>query len=384
MKRWIIIWLAVCFIFFLWTDCAWGEEIASGDDFVQEQLLGQMDFENVQQMLDQALGKDEFSFSDAIKSIMSGSGEVSKETLQRFLQGLFFNLLKGEKDTLFRILLLILGTAFLTNLSAVFEDGQAVEITFYMLYLLLFIMIMNSFSKLSQNLYQSLCWIRDFMKVLTPAYFMAVAASTGATTAAVFYQGVLMLTWMIQWILTAFLLPGANLYILLCLVNHLSKESMLSKLADLLESLISWGLKSLIGIVTGLQIVKGMVAPVMDSLKRTAIGKTASVIPGIGNAVNAVTELVVTTGVLVRNCVGVAALLALLITAAAPVLHYGFLCLAYRFLAALAQPVADKRIVGALTTMGEGCGLLLRILLTAEVLCMLTLIILTLSFGGGG
>lgn len=92
----------------------------------------------------------------------------------------------------------------------------------------------------------------------------------------------------------------------------------------------------------------------------------------------------VTTGVLVRNCVGVAALLALLVTAAAPVLHYGFLSLAYRFLAALAQPVADKRIVGALTTMGEGCGLLLRILLTAEVLCMLMFIILTLSFGGGG
>ena len=384
MKKKMIKWLAICFVFLAWTDCVQGETMASGDDFVQEQLIGQMDFEGIQKMLDQALGKGEFSFADAVKKILSGNQEVSKEVLQGFLQGLFFNLVKGEKDTLLRILLLILGTAFLTNLSAVFEDGQAVEITFYMLYLLLFIMIMNSFAQLSCNLSGSLGWICDFMKVLTPAYFMTVAASTGAATAAVFYQGILMLTWMIQWILTTFLLPGVNLYILLCLVNHLTKESMLSKLADLLESLIRWGMKSLLGIVTGLQIVKGMVAPVMDSLKRTALGKTASAIPGIGNAVNTVTELVVTTGVLVRNCVGVAALLALLVTAAAPVLHYGFLSLAYRFLAALAQPVADKRIVGALTTMGEGCGLLLRILLTAEVLCMLMFIILTLSFGGGG
>lgn len=383
MKRRIIKWLTVCSVLFLWTCCAWGEEITHQEDFVQEQLLGQMDLERVQQMLDQALGKDEFSFSDVIKNILSGNEKISEETLQKFLQGLFFNFLKEERDTLFRILLLILGTAFLTNMSAVFEDGQAVEITFYMLYLLLFIMIMNSFGQLSEDLSQSLCWLQDFMEALAPAYFMTVAASTGAVTAVAFYQGVLMLIWVIQWILTAFLLPGTNLYILLCLVNHLSKESMLSKLADLLEGVISWGLKSLLGIVTGLQIVKGMIAPVMDSLKRTALGKTASVIPGIGNAVNAVTELVVTSGVLVRNCVGVAAFLALFVTAAAPILHYGFLCLSYRFLAALAQPVADKRIVGALSTMGEGCGLLLKILFTAEVLSMLIFIILTLSFGGG-
>ena len=49
--------------------------------------------------------------------------------------------------------------------------------------------------------------------------------------------------------------------------------------------------------------------------------------------------------------------------------------LIYRFLAALAQPVSDKRVVGALTTMGEGCALLLKLLMTAEVLCMLTFLI---------
>ena len=133
MKKKMIKWLAICFVFLAWTDCAQGETMASGDDFVQEQLIGQMDFEGIQKMLDQALGKGEFSFADAVKKILSGNQEVSKEVLQGFLQGLFFNLVKGEKDTLLRILLLILGTAFLTNLSAVFEDGQAVEITFYML-----------------------------------------------------------------------------------------------------------------------------------------------------------------------------------------------------------------------------------------------------------
>ena len=158
---------------------------------------------------------------------------------------------------------------------------------------------------------------------------------------------------------------------------------MLSKLAELLNTIISWALKSLLGLVVGLQVVKNLVAPVMDALKRTAIGKTASAIPGVGNAINVVTELVVTSAVLVRNSLGAVMLVVLVLAGAGPVIHYALLSLSYRFLAAISQPVSDKRMVGCLSTMGEGCGILLRILLTAEVLCMLTFVILMASFGGG-
>ena len=108
------------------------------------------------------------------------------------------------------------------------------------------------------------------------------------------------------------LLPGVSLYILLKFVNHLSREEMLGKMAELIETVISWGLRTLLGVAAGLQVVRGLVAPVMDSLKRSAVGKTAGALPGIGSAVNAVTELVLTTAVLVRNSLGIALLLVIL------------------------------------------------------------------------
>lgn len=43
------------------------------------------------------------------------------------------------------------------------------------------------------------------------------------------------------------------------------------------------------------------------------VGKTAGAIPGVGNAVNAVTELIVTGAVLVRNSLGIVVMLALLL-----------------------------------------------------------------------
>ena len=90
----------------------------------------------------------------------------------------------------------------------------------------------------------------------------------------------------------------------------------------------------------------------------------------------AVTDLVLTTAVLVRNSLGVVFLLVFLVVGAGPVIRYGLLAFVYRFLAAVAQPVSDKRLVEVFSTMGEGCALLMRILFTAEVLCMLTFLIL--------
>ena len=362
------------------TEEAKEEQISSG---MEEELLGEMDLSEVQDMMDEMLGEDSFSFTEAVKKLMKGEELLSKEAVQELLRGLFFSRFEKEKGTFMKILLLILAAAVFANFAEVFDSGQIGEVSFYVVYLLLFMLLMESFSELSGSLNQSLEWITRFMQVLSPAYFLAVAASSGTSTALVFYQGVLVLIWLIQWVLLTLILPAVNLYVILELVNHLSREEMLGKLSELLNTVVSWGLKTLLGFVVGLQVVRGMVAPVIDSLKRTAIGKTAAAIPGVGNAVNMVTELVVTSAVLVRNSLGAAFLLVFVLVGAGPVIHYGFTSLSYRFLAAIAQPVSDKRMVGCLATMGEGCGMLLRVLLTTEILCMLTFMILAMSFGGG-
>lgn len=358
-------------------------DILQSESSVEEELLEEMDFTDIQNMLNEMLGDNSFSFLETVKKLISGEEIFSKEAAQELLRSLFFSRWQQEKNTFMRILLLIVIASVFTNFAAVFDGGQIGEISFYVVYLLLFILLMDSFSELSVSLEKTLYWITNFMKVLSPAYFMSVAAASGSSTAAIFYQGVLMLVWLIQWAMVTILLPAVNLYVLLKLINHLSKEETLGKLSELLNTVISWALKTMLGFVVGLQIVKGMVTPVIDALKRTMLGKTAAAIPGVGNAVNLVTEIVLTSAVLVRNSLGVAFLFVLVLIGAGPVIHYLLMSFFYRFLAAVAQPVSDKRMIGCLSTVGEGCSMLLRIICTAEILCMLTFMILAVSFGGG-
>lgn len=360
------------------------EKITQTEASTVSDILEELDLSRVQRMLDQMLGEESFSMKDMLDGLIKGEKVLSEDTVQEMVHSFLFSGLEKEKSLLIKILLLILLSAVLANFADVFESGQIGDICFYIVYLLLFILLMDSFSSVTRSVQQTITWMAEFMRGLAPAYFLTISIAAGSSTAAVFYEGVLILAWLIQEVILNLLFPGACLYVLISLINNLSKEEMLGKMAELLDTAVSWGLKTLLGMVVGLQVVRGLIAPVMDTLKRSALGKAAGALPGVGNAVNMVTELVLTSAVLVRNCLGVVILFAFVAAGAGPVIHYGILSLLYRFLAAIAQPVSEKRIVDSLATMGEGCALLLRILFTAEILCILDFVILMTGIGGSG
>lgn len=352
------------------------DELSLDETETAEELLKEINLADVQKMLDDFMGADSFSMKEALIKLTRGERAFSKEAVQEFVYRFFFYQLDQEKELFVKLILLILLSAVFTSFAEVFENNQIGDISFFVVYLLFFTILMDSFSKMSSSLEKTIYWMTEMMKGLAPAYYMTVCAASGAASAVVFYEGVLLMVWGIQWLLLTVLLPASGMYVLLQLVNSLSREEMLGKMAELLNTAVSWGLKSLLAAVVGLQIIRNLVAPVMDSVKRGLLSKAAGALPGVGNAVNMVTELVVTSAVLVRNCLGVVILVVFVLIGAGPMLHYGILSLLYRLLAAVAQPVSDRRMVRALGTMGEGCALLLRILFTAEVLCMLAFLVL--------
>lgn len=352
------------------------DELSLDETETAEELLKEINLADVQKMLDDFMGADSFSMKEVLIKLTRGERAFSKEAVQEFVYRFFFYQLDQEKELFVKLILLILLSAVFTSFAEVFENNQIGDISFFVVYLLFFTILMDSFSKMSSSLEKTISWMTEMMKGLAPAYYMTVCAASGAASAVVFYEGVLLMVWGIQWLLLTVLLPASGMYVLLQLVNSLSREEMLGKMAELLNTAVSWGLKSLLAAVVGLQIIRNLVAPVMDSVKRGLLSKAAGALPGVGNAVNMVTELVVTSAVLVRNCLGVVILVVFVLIGAGPMLHYGILSLLYRLLAAVAQPVSDRRMVRALGTMGEGCALLLRILFTAEVLCMLAFLVL--------
>ena len=372
-----LLWMSAC------TAGASGKE--EGEDetlLLEEDLLDQMELEEIQQAVDGLLGSSGLSVEDSVDRMLNGEDPVSGTEMKKNIFSQIGGAFREQKETWMQLLVLVMAAALLANLAALFENGQMGDMGFYLIYLLVFVLLLKNFQALGGQLRDMLESLVSFMRALVPAYSITIAAASGSSSAAMFYQVVLVAIWLVENLLIHLILPGIQIYLLLSLVNQLSREDFLSHMAGLLKTAISWVLKTALGLIIGIQITKNLVAPALDSLRRTLIGKTASAIPGVGNAIDAVTEMVIGSAVLVRNCVGAVAVVILFLCALAPVIQIGVTGFAYRILAALAQPVSDKRMVGCLHTMGVGCALLLKVLITTEVLFMVTVAILAGGAGG--
>ncbi len=356
------------------------EEKAAVREELESGILSEMDLDGIEQAVDGLLEDTDFSFSEMLRRLVSGEEALGTDTLVELIVQVLTGTMAGQKRVLMQLIVLVLACAFLSNLSGLFSDGQLWETSFYIVYLLAFVLLVGAFQSVSQNLTVTIRGMVEFMKVLTPAYYLAVAAASGASTATMFYQIVLVVIGAVEGLIVTLILPAVHVYVLLALINHLSKEEFLSHMTELLETGIEWALKTSLGILVGLQIIRSLIAPALDAFRRTLIGKTASAIPGVGNAVNAVTEMVIGSAVLIRNCFGVTAIVVLFLAGLYPVLELLVTGLAYRVLAAFSQPVCDKRICNCLATVGKGYGLLLKVLLTVEVLFLMTIAILAGSF----
>lgn len=352
------------------------------EEETRQKLMEDMELGQMQDAVNQILKEDSFSIEEILNQILKGESLFQKETMSKWFKNIVKAQLQREQKAMFQVVLLVLLAAVFSNFTAVFGDGKTGETSFYITYMLLLALLIKSFGSMGVELKELLENFILFLKALMPSYFLAVTASSGSATAMIFYEAVLFLIYVIQVVFLKGIVPAIYVLALVELVNYLHSEDFLSKMAELLQTLIEWSLKSCMAVVLGMQLIQNMIGPAMDSLKRDIIGKTAASIPGIGNAINGVTEVALGTAVIIRNGIGVVGIIILVCIGIRPVIRLALLAFLYKLLAAVVQPVSDKRMTGALSTIGNGYVLFLKLLLCMELLIFITIAILSISFIG--
>lgn len=352
------------------------------EEETRQKLMEDMELGQMQDAVNQILKEDSFSIEEILNQILKGESLFQKETMSKWFKNIVKAQLQREQKAMFQVVLLVLLAAVFSNFTAVFGDGKTGETSFYITYMLLLALLIKSFGSMGVELKELLENFILFLKALMPSYFLAVTASSGSATAMIFYEAVLFLIYVIQVVFLKGIVPAIYVLALVELVNYLHSEDFLSKMAELLQTLIEWSLKSCMAVVLGMQLIQNMIGPAMDSLKRDIIGKTAASIPGIGNAINGVTEVALGTAVIIRNGIGVVGIIILVCIGIRPVIRLALLAFLYKLLAAVVQPVSDKRMTGALSTIGNSYVLFLKVLLCMELLIFITIAILSISFIG--
>ena len=351
------------------------EETEVIDD--SEGMLDSFEFDEIDESLAQIFPEEKLSFKETAMQIISGDLELTSELLKRLIKEQIGYAFLSCKSNLIHMLLIALMAALFSNFSNVFQNKQISEVSFYVLYLLLIALCLNSFQTVIDWVGEGIQTILGFMSVFCPLYFVAVSAAKGSVTAVAFYNLVLFLIYLVEVLISKFLLPVIHVYIMIRVLNHLSEEDYLSKFAELLETGVSWILKTFVAGIIGLNLIQGLINPAIDTVKRSAITRGAEAIPGIGDAIGGTAEVVIGTAVLIKNGIGMVGAVICLALCIVPLVQVAAIVLMYKLAAAVIQPVSDKRLVGCIESVSEGCRLLLRVVFTTGLLFLLTIVIVT-------
>lgn len=338
--------------------------------------LSDYDFSDIQEILDEEGGVD---FEETVKQIMSGEDSGGTGKISEIISSTILYELEKEKDVIIKVLLIGLAAAMFSNISGAILNGKISETGFYITYLSLVVALTAGYSVIASMVTRTMELLIELMGAFVPVYIVSIGFSTGSNSAEAFYRVIVVVITLIEKILLKVIIPMIYMYLITNIINNMADGKLFSKTCELIKTIVDWMLKGLLSFVIGINLIRGLINPIVDSIKMGTWGKVLSGIPGIGGALNSVSGIVLASGTLIKNAIGIGGVVAIAGICFVPVIKALIVSLAYKLSGAMLEPVSDKRVVNSINSIYVSIVLLMKTLLYAVVFFLLTIAVICSS-----
>lgn len=324
--------------------------------------------------IDKYLGQEDIgklTFSQLVKELMDSGLSLGFSSIGEKLKEAVFADYRENRSVLIQMITLAVAFSLLLQMTSSMQKKYISDLGFTGVYLILMMLLLRLFLLMTTQVESFFEKLVDFMRVLQPTFCLSMVFSSGSISAGAYYQLLLLLIYLIDTVFAKILLPVVQVYMVLQLVNHLTEERF-SRIAGLLSDSVSWCIKLFTTALIGLNIVQGLLAPGIDGLKRSTVAGAVRSIPGAGQIMNSMTEILAGSAMLIKNSVGVASLIVLMVISFLPLVKIAVFMVLYRACAAFMEPVADKRFCAAVSALGQSAALYLKLMFYAVLLFFLT------------
>lgn len=380
--KWYFVTLLMAAAFWLaGSNCTAQEMTAEGTSVLE--LPDYLELSDLEEKLRCMTDFSDLSFSDLVLELLQGKLPSGISGLWGEVWRLLFSYLGGQKQLAVQILLIALFSAVCTNFIRVFENGQIADISFYMMYLLIGTLLIGAFAEMQALTVNTLKSLFQFVTLLLPAYVVTIVFSAGSVSALGFYELTLLSVHILQLLFIKMVLPLIQIYVVFLFFNQLTQEDLFSQASEFLKTLLEWILKTTTAILVGLQTIQCLVAPAVDTLKNSTAHRIVKALPGVGGLMDSAAETIAGSALVIKNAVGVAGMIVVLLICLLPFLKLGLSVLLFQLLCALLQPISEKRMVDCIRSFSDGVMLLMKTMLAGLAVFLVSLAMITASVRGG-
>ena len=355
MQRVIII-----FLFFFFIGNGTTPSLAYGAEEMSEptaDLAAQVDLTEVRGFLEQ-IDRDvqeslpNFSLAKFFDDLRQGNINLHPVEIGKTLLTLLGKEILESAPLIGKLLILAVLTAVLQQLQSAFS-GEVGKMAQILAYLVLMGIALATFQMAMNLASDSIQTMTGFMQTLLPVMMTMLVAMGNLTTAALFKPIVLGSLTFLATLIKTVALPLFFLAAVLKLFNHISSEFKLSRLAGLLEFTGKLSLGIILTVFIGVMAVQGVTGGVADGVVLRTAKYSAVLIPVVGKFFKDAVELVVTSGLLLKNALGIVAIIALALICLGPVVKLVAMILVFKISSALIEPLGQKELADTLQEMSK-------------------------------
>ncbi|WP_223127933.1 stage III sporulation protein AE [Pasteuria penetrans] len=247
--------------------------------------------------------------------------------------------------------------------------------------MVLLLLVVNSFSWSAGAVLDAIQRMSQFLLAMLPIMFALLASLGHVGSVTLFHP---LIVSFIHWIslgVQYWVIPLLFLATILYVVSSLSSHYSLSQLAKLLHRIGLFSLGTMLTLfLSSLSIQGGAVAVADGVVLRTAKYLTGNFVPVVGHTIAEAADTVAGASLLIKNAIGLAGVVVLLLLCAFPALKIAMIALLYNVAAAVLQPMGESPIIESLSHVGK---LLLHVFAALATVGLMFFLAITILLAAG-
>lgn len=335
------------------------------------------DIDVLDEFLEELLPQKNIQTMDLIEDVLKGDWVLNPRLFWDYIVGNVSGYMEQLKTVFVSILVLFILSAVISSFLEALKNESTAKMAKMFFILCQLILLLYTFREVLMIVTDTMSRMTEFLKIMLPAFMMCVAAAGSGLSAMVFYKLLLGFLCLVEGLLVSSLIPIAEGYAMLGVLESLFGEKRFQGLMKLMKDGILWVLKGLIMLVTGSGILQLIITPVIDKTNTVILQKTAGAIPGIGDIAESVSGITLASAMAVKNSFGVIVLLILLLIMIAPAIHIFVLLGTVKMASAIGGICGEKHMMECTDYITDAGFLLFRMMITVTALFFLTLAAIT-------
>jgi stage III sporulation protein AE len=347
---------------------------ADDTDKIIKDQMDTLDIDEIQAFADQVNKQAEgaiptIDIKETILGLFKGKPLVNVESLVLGLGKLLLKEVVLNFNVMGQIIVLAVFCAVLQNLHGAFEGTSVSKLAYSVCYILIAIISIKSFHTAMNIGSQAIDTMVNYTQALFPTMIALLVAVGGITSSTVFQPIIFGSISMIITVIKYLVIPLVYFSAVLSLLNNLTEGIKIEKLASLLRQTAVGILGVMLTIFLGVISVQGVASSSVDGMTiKTAKFAMDKFVPIVGKFLNDAFDTVVSCSMLIKNGIGIAGLVVLLMICLFPLIKIFSIIVIYKVTSALIEPILDNQIVNCLNDMSNSLLIIFSAVVSVGVL----------------